>query len=52
MSGIDRDALDSVLLETERLGNELKMWIESGDFKMAIQLCEAIISTIEEAELD
>jgi len=52
LSGVDRDMLDSTMLEIERLGNELKMWIESGDFKMVIQLCEAIISTIEEAELD
>lgn len=52
MQDVDRDILDSVWLEIERLGNELKVWIESGDFKMVIQLCEAIINTIEEAELD
>lgn len=52
MSGVDRDTLDSVLLELDRLCRRLKIWIENGDFKMVIQLCEAIINTIEEAELD
>jgi hypothetical protein len=52
MQDVDRDTLDSVLLELDRLCRRLKIWIENGDFKMVTQICEAIISTIEEAELD
>lgn len=49
MSEIDRDILDSVLLEVEQLIDRLN---EADNFKTIIQICEAIISTIEEAELD
>lgn len=52
MSEVDRDVLDSVLLEVDELINNLILWKDSGDFKMIIQLCEAIIYTIEGAELD
>lgn len=52
MSEVDRDALDSVMLEVERLIGRMGLFLEGGDFKTIIQLCEAVISTIEEVELD